>query len=126
MRFITQGSRALAILAVLTLAACGCGGGGRSSKPAEGDGKTQAAKDKKETDTSHEGWWCDEHGIPEDECIMCNAKLKAEAKASGDWCKHNRAKSQCFACNPSLKETFDARYRAKFPGKEPPPATEND
>jgi hypothetical protein len=57
---------------------------------------------------------------------MCSTKLKQEAKAKGDWCKHNRAKSQCFACNPGLKETFAAKYRAKYPGKEPPPPTEND
>jgi hypothetical protein len=57
---------------------------------------------------------------------MCNEKLKKEAKEKGDWCKHNRAKSQCFACNPQAKETFAAKYKAKYPGKEPPPATEND
>ena len=42
------------------------------------------------------------------------------AKAKGDWCeKHDRAKSICFICDPSLKENYAAKYRAKL-GKEPP------
>ncbi len=57
---------------------------------------------------------------------MCSAKLKAEAKAKGDWCKHDRAKSQCFQCTPEAKETYAAKYRAKYPGKEPPPATDHN
>ena len=72
----------------------------------------------------HSGWWCDEHGIPEKECSMCLAKVAKECKAKGDWCdKHDRAKSQCFICDPSLKEKFAAKYRAKY-GKEPPPLEE--
>jgi hypothetical protein len=47
-----------------------------------------------------------------------------ECKAKGDWCeKHDRAKSQCFICDPSLKEKFAAKYRAKY-DKEPPPIEE--
>jgi hypothetical protein len=90
--------------------------GGKSS-----DGKsTEVAK----TGHSHDGWWCGEHGIPEEECSMCSAKVAAEAKKKGDWCdKHDRAKSQCFICDPKLKETYAAKYRAKY-GKEPPPIEE--
>jgi hypothetical protein len=120
MRIATRGGLLLSLAAALAVFAGGCGSGG---------GGKQAGTDKKDKDgekTAHSGWWCDEHGIPEDECIMCSTKLKAEAKAKGDWCKHNRAKSQCFACDPKLKETYAARYRAKYPGKEPPPATDNE
>ena len=43
----------------------------------------------------------------------------------GDWCdKHDRAKSQCFICDPGLREKFAAEYRAKY-GKEPPEPTGN-
>jgi hypothetical protein len=115
MQRITRGGLALSLLPALIVFAAGCGGA--TSAP--------AGKDRK-AETPHQGWWCDEHGIPEDECIMCNDKLKKEAKANGDWCKHERAKSQCFACDPKLKETYAAKYRAKYPGKEPPPATDND
>ena len=31
--------------------------------------------------------------------------------------------SQCFLCDPKLKEKYAARYRLKY-GKEPPPVTE--
>jgi len=74
---------------------------------------------KKVDDHSH--WWCAEHGIPEEECSMCSSKYAKQCKADGDWCeKHDRAKSNCFICDPSLKEKFAAKYRAKY-GKEPPP-----
>jgi hypothetical protein len=69
----------------------------------------------------HSGWWCDEHGVPEEVCGQCSAKVAKEAKAKGDWCsKHDRPDSQCFVCHPDLKEKFAAMYRAKY-GKEPPP-----
>jgi hypothetical protein len=72
----------------------------------------------------HSGWWCDEHGVPEEVCAQCNARLAAEFKKKGDWCKdHDRPDSQCFVCHPELKERFAAQYRAKY-GKEPPPLEE--
>jgi hypothetical protein len=71
----------------------------------------------------HSGWWCTEHGIPEEECLVC-LHSEEDLKKKGDWCEHNFAKSQCFACNPKMKEHFAAKYRAKY-GKEPPPADEN-
>jgi hypothetical protein len=78
--------------------------------------------EKKEHD--HKQWWCKEHGIPEQECLMC-LHTEAELKKNGDWCdKHERAKSQCFICDPSLKEKYAAKYRAKY-GKEPPPIEED-
>jgi hypothetical protein len=68
----------------------------------------------------HGEWWCAEHGIPEEECSLCSAKVAKECKAKGDWCeKHDRAKSQCFVCDPKLKDTFAAKYQAKY-GKAPP------
>lgn len=74
----------------------------------------------------HGHWWCTEHGVPEEECSMCSAKVAKTCKANGDWCdKHDRAKSQCFICDPSLKEKFAAKYRAKY-GKEPPPIEEEN
>src|SRR5688500_12709204 len=55
----------------------------------------------------HSGWWCDPHGIPEDECSMCSDKVAKEAKAKGDWCeKHERAMSQCFFCKPERREFY--------------------
>ena len=69
---------------------------------------------------SGDGWWCDEHGVPEAECGLCNAKLAAAFKKKGDWCKeHDRPDSQCFVCHPEKLEEYAARYEAKF-GKKPP------
>jgi hypothetical protein len=68
----------------------------------------------------HSGWWCVEHGIPEEECSMCSSEVAARLKEAGDWCEeHDRADSQCFLCHPDLKEKFAARYVAKY-GKQPP------
>ena len=118
----------LALLTGLALLFSGCG---------EGDAKVGAQKDKGKgvqvakadakpvAEHKHDGWWCDEHGIPEAECSMCSGKVAAECKKKGDWCdKHDRAKSQCFLCEPMLKEKYTALYKAKF-GKEPP-ATEDE
>jgi hypothetical protein len=109
---------AVALLAIAVLVV-GC---------ARQEDKGGQAKDK-ETPVAekgkHDGWWCDEHGIPEEECSMCSAKVAKECKAKGDWCQeHDRAKSQCFICDPSLREKYAARYRAKY-GKEPPPPEDN-
>jgi len=68
----------------------------------------------------HEGWWCDEHGVPEEVCARCNTKLVADFKAKGDWCKeHDRPESQCFVCHPEKEAEFAAQYEAKY-GKQPP------
>jgi hypothetical protein len=103
------------LLVPMFVALTGCGQ--ETPKAAPTDKVAVAAR--KADDHSH--WWCAEHGIPEEECSMCSAKVAKACKASGDWCeKHDRAKSQCFVCDPSLKEKFAAKYRAKY-GKEPPP-----
>ncbi len=84
-------------------------------------GKRKVAKEAKH---EHGEWWCDEHGVPEHECSICDKNVARECKKNGDWCdKHQRAKSQCFKCDPSLKEKYAARYRAKY-GKEPPEPTD--
>ena len=85
-----------------------------------GCGGPESATPPKAASHDHSAWWCDEHGVPEAECSQCSKKYAAECKKKGDWCeKHDRAKSQCFLCDPTLKEQFAAKYRAKY-GKEPP------
>jgi hypothetical protein len=113
----------LGVLAALTLIVAGCGrsdnaGGPRKSRLAR---LTQANKEAHD----HSGWWCDEHGVPEEECSMCSAKVAAEFKKKGDWCdRHERAKSQCFLCDPGLKDKYAAQYEAKT-GKKPPEPEDN-
>lgn len=86
----------------------------------KGEKKVDEKKEETKTGVGHDGWWCDEHGIKEEECSMCNSKVAKAFQDKKDWCKeHNRAKSQCFICDPKLKDKFAAEYRAKF-GKEPP------
>ena len=75
---------------------------------------------------SHDGWWCNEHGLPEEVCTLCNATLVADFKAKGDWCtEHDRPESQCFICHPEHAEKFAAQYEAKY-GKKPPQPGETD
>jgi hypothetical protein len=110
---------ALPVAVAVALFAGGC-------TPATGKKAPRAAAKASEESTTHSGWWCDEHGIPEAECSMCSKKVADACKAKGDWCEeHNRAKSQCFKCDPKLREVFAAKYRAKYNGKEPPPIEED-
>lgn len=92
-----------------------------SEKKAEEKNKTASAKEAHK----HDQWWCDEHGIVEDECLLC--KLGEQGcKKKGDWCEmHERPKSQCFKCKPELREFFAAQYRAKYK-KEPPPIEDDE
>lgn len=74
----------------------------------------------------HEGWWCNEHGVPEGICGQCSTKLAADFKTKGDWCKqHDRPESQCFICHPELEAKFAAQYEAKY-GKKPPKRQEEE
>ena len=68
----------------------------------------------------HAGWWCQEHGVPEAVCALCDSKVAAEFQKKGDWCQqHDRPDSQCFVCHPELASQFAAQYEAKY-GKKPP------
>jgi hypothetical protein len=68
----------------------------------------------------HSEWWCNEHGVPEEECGLCNAKLAAQFQKKGDWCKeHDRPDSQCFLCHPEKEALYAAKYEAKY-GEQPP------
>ncbi len=126
-RILTMG-----MLVMATVFAVGCGTSPiqpQAGKPAaahdDHDANEHAAVDKKKGH-DHSGWWCDEHGIPEEVCSMCSAKVAADFQKKGEWCaEHDRAKSQCFLCDPTLKEKFAAQYRAKY-GKEPPAIEEED
>jgi hypothetical protein len=128
-KFLTQGGPALALFAALALSAGGCGQTAPTGGEAKGPGKDKAVVkgdgDKKAGDGGdHSGWWCDEHGLPEEVCDLCSKKFREAEKAKGNWCEHNRVKSSCFKCNPGLREKYAAEHVAKL-GKAPPP-TEDD
>ena len=88
----------------------------------------QDTKPKEKTSKANhgrDGWWCDEHGVPEEICALCSSKLAAEFKAKGDWCdEHDRPESQCFTCHPDLQAEFASEYEARY--GEPPPAISTD
>lgn len=74
-------------------------------------------------EAAHSGWWCNEHGVPEEVCALCDTKLVASFKAKGDWCAdHDRPDSQCFACHPEKEGEFAAAYEAKYGSKPPKPS----
>lgn len=102
----------LTVSAAVGLAVSGCG----NAHTAEQNVPATVAGD-------HSGWWCPEHGVPEEICAQCSSKLAAEYQKKGDWCKeHNRPESQCFVCHPELQEKFAAQYLAKFGDRPPEPA----
>ncbi len=72
----------------------------------------------------HDAWWCQEHGVPEEQCGRCDSKLAADFQKRWDWCQdHDRPDTQCFPCHPELQEQFASLYVAKY-GKAPPPTRE--
>lgn len=108
-----------ALSAALFIAGCGKGGA-----EAENGRDEESVAETSHADGGHGEWWCPEHGVPEEECSMCSAKVADDFKAQGDWCeKHNRAASQCFICDPARAEKFVALYEAKY-GEKPPKPTE--
>lgn len=83
---------------------------------------------KEKAGLDHGGWWCAEHGVPEDLCSLCmsDEDVRKKFKNVGDWCKlHDRALSQCFKCDPKKYRRFEAMFEAKY-GKKPekPPESE--
>jgi hypothetical protein len=101
---------------ILLLTIClGCGRGAADQATEAADPTATAG-----TADDHSSWWRTEHGVPEEVCGICNAKLAAEFQKKGDWCAaHDRPDSQCFVCHPELEAQFAARYEAKY-GKKPP------
>ncbi|MHB8972733.1 MAG: RND transporter [Pirellulaceae bacterium] len=107
----------LFVLGVSALAIAGCGNQG----PA-GIGTDNSAVKSEEPLTKVAANWCVEHGVPEDICAQCNAKVAADCKQKGDWCEeHERPESQCFLCDPQREAKFAAEYEAKNGSKPPKP-----
>jgi hypothetical protein len=108
-----------ALFVGLMVAVAGCG-----DKPAD-DKKPNDKPNAGTTPHDHSGWWCDEHGVVEAECSMCQKKVFARLKPSELCPKHpDRAAAQCFICNPELWEKSKAVHVAKV-GAEPPMPKEN-
>ena len=123
-RNVWRTALALSLVPVGLLALGGCTK--VTPKAEQPKGKPVQVAQAKAGGHDHGGWWCDEHGVPEEVCGQCSAKVAKEAKATGDWCsKHDRPDSQCFVCHPELKAKFAALYRAKY-GQEPPPIQEEE
>jgi hypothetical protein len=109
-----NGFGSAAVVLVVLFAGCG-----QAAKVSPEKAKTTVSE-RDEAGNSHDGWWCNEHGVPEEECGQCNSKLAADFQKKGDWCKeHDRPDSQCFICHPELETKFSAQYEAKY-GKKPP------
>ena len=105
----------------LTLTACSKSADKSASSTAASDTHSEASGD------SHDGWWCNEHGVPEEVCALCDPSLVADFKAKGDWCeKHNRPDSQCFICHPDKQGEFAKLFEAKYGTQPPKPTAEGD
>lgn len=117
----------IASLAVLTLIFAGCNQGGADTEVQHASHEVGHDHGEAGHDHGHEGhdlhgYWCVEHGVPEEICSQCNTKLAADFQQKGDWCdEHGRPDSQCFICHPELEEKFASQYEAKFGEKPPKP-----
>ncbi len=102
----TRASAAVVLVGALALTGCS-----QSETASDGTAEPVAATN---VDLSHGGWWCVEHGVPEEECARCDKTLVSTFKEAGDWCdEHDRPESQCFICNPKRFDKFAATYEAK-------------
>jgi hypothetical protein len=111
----------ISAVTVMAFSSVGCNQPAKVDDKKE-DGKKAIAKG----DPKHDGWWCQEHGVPEHMCSLCSDEVATKLKKEGDWCKeHERAESQCFKCNPARYKKFEDMYVAKY-GKAPerPPESE--
>jgi hypothetical protein len=111
-------SHSLCLLTVIaSFSAVGCG---RTEAPQSRVDPVEAATTETADHEGHGGWWCNEHGVPESVCGLCDSKLAASFQKKGDWCQtHDRPDSQCFVCHPEHEARFAAQYEAKY-GKKPP------
>ena len=75
--------------ALLLLHAGGCGQSSKSSKPVEAPTKVAAEGH------SHDGWWCDEHGVPEEVCALVRFQTRGRVSKEGRLVQ--RARSARFA-----------------------------
>ena len=130
MRWMMRVAMVVGSLAVvgMVVGMIGCGSGG--DKPAEvasADGVShegESAEAEADSEDAHGGWWCAEHGVPEEDCSVCSEAAAKRYREKGDWCEeHNRAESQCFQCDPKRAEKFAKLYEAKY-GKKPPKPTD--
>lgn len=123
--FVTSAFSIFPLAALLSVVAVGCGqqaGDGKAgNEPAKVSGATDEGDEHAAEDGhDHGGWWCDEHGVPEEICAQCDTSLVAGFQKKRDWCEqHNRPDSQCFICHPEHEAKFAAQYEAKY-GKKPP------
>src|ERR1700730_9569321 len=109
------------------LAGAGCNkndtkGDPQAKTPKSGVGEGKSA-------STHEGWWCQEHGVPEEICSICMSETAAKKKFkdNGDWCKlHDRAHSQCFKCDPFLYEKVFVPMHVAKTGKKPERPAESE
>lgn len=120
MKLLTLKCAPFILLAAVTVLAIGCG----QTASESGAGVANVSDASHDVGDDHGGWWCAEHGVPEEQCSICSSKAADEFKANGDWCEqHNRADPQCFECDPTLANKFAKLYEAKF-GHEPPTLTQ--
>ena len=92
---LAYGMMLLAMFGFTTVGMTGCSSNADTVSTEEHDDHDHEGEEHASHD--HSGWWCNEHGVPEDECALCKTSLVAEFKAKGDWCEeHDRPDSHCF------------------------------
>ena len=93
------------------------------SKPAAA---AQPATEKQARDPNR--LWCNEHGVYEDECVICHPEIANKKKAGATqerdpnrlWCnEHGVYEDECYICHPELKDKAAAdKGHEHAPGEE--------
>lgn len=107
------------ILAASTLLFHGCTPASDTQPTSHADSHGHSDEDNHDADSrvGDPNDWCQEHGLPESKCTICNPELKAGFQESGDWCGgHGLPESVCPKCNPMTPPPNAAAPSQVLPG----------
>ena len=81
---IKMGAAAAAVFAtagLLMLAGCGQQSGNRGTDGGPVKATEASHENHEHAGDDHSGWWCAEHGIPEEKCSLCSSMAAAVFQA---------------------------------------------
>ena len=97
-------SSLIAILSVMVVTVLSAGCGVSSNDVAQAAPREHAAHTHAERDPDR--LWCNEHGVYEDECTICDPELAAAAEERDPnrlWCnEHGVYEDECTICHPEM------------------------
>jgi hypothetical protein len=110
MRVTNRLAGIVTLFASITFLVAGCGkesDKGNQTETKDGQAEKKSAKDGEEKQAhDHSGWWCEEHGVPENLCSVCSNEAAAKCKKGiGANCTTGPSPSASSASPGSMKNT---------------------